>query len=85
MATSNQIDVTESPVSLIENTTTDKMLNVLIKTNGNIWVGGSAVTTTSGFKINAFETARVSLPPSDILYGYSLGLSRVYVLSTESL
>lgn len=86
LAINNQIGLPEKQTTLlIQNNTTDKMLEVLIKPNRNIWIGSADVKYDNGFLVSAYETEKIQLPPSDGIYGYSLEGCRVYLLATEIL
>lgn len=85
MASSKQIKLTKQATVLAENTTTDRMLEVLIRSTDDVWIGGTGVRFSDGFKVEAFEAEKISLPPGDTLYGCSFEGTRVYILSTELL
>lgn len=79
--TSAQITVTTTPVAL---STADVSGNRITIMNGSavIYLGNSAVTTTTGLAVNSLAVLTVELDPGDVLYAVCATSSAASVLRT---
>lgn len=86
MINNNQVKVSSREATkIIESPEEIEKTDVILKSSyESIWIGGAEdVTNSNGFILKPFETLKLSLAPSDVLYAYAIKDTTVHVLSIE--
>lgn len=79
--TSNQITVTTTAAILVPQAT--QYQEVTVHSTATVYVGGSTVSTTNGFKIDNGDKLKFTIAPNTDLYAVAnSGTSVVYTLAT---